>query len=111
MTRLFLASVGLAILQLGVPQGASAVSAGLRPGGESTRVVPRLEATSPGALTREGARTDGVRPAGPTPAAAAVPPPTQHLPLSLGEPSPHEAARSAPGSDASLLPRPRGPPA
>ncbi|MGD2068777.1 MAG: hypothetical protein PVI57_08905 [Gemmatimonadota bacterium] len=108
MTRLLLASIGFAVLQLGAPHDASA--SGLRPGGESTRVGPRFEVVSKGALARDEVRADDGRLTGDAsfvPVPAALP----HLLPSFGQLPAQRVARSGPASATALLPRPRGPPA
>lgn len=108
MTRFLLASIGFAVLQLGAPHDAGA--SGLRPGGESTRAVPRVEVVSKGAFAREDARTHDVRSTGDVPFTA-VPAALPHLPPPSAELPAQRPARSGPTSAAALLPRPRGPPA
>jgi hypothetical protein len=108
MTRLLLTFIGVAALQLGTPHAAGAAE--LRPSGEPTSVVPRLEPKSQGALTRDRWRTDAVEVAHVTPAAPAEPP---HLPCaSAHRTSPTEAPRcSGPASLPRVLPDARAPPA
>jgi hypothetical protein len=108
MTRLLLTFVGVAALQLGTPHAADAAE--LRPMGEPTSVVPRLETKSQGALTRERSRTDAVEVGYVTAAAPAEPP---HLPCASARgTSPTEAPRcSGPASLPRVLPDARAPPA
>ncbi len=109
MTRLLLTFIGVAALQLGTPRPAGLAEL-LRPGGEPTNVVPRPEAQSTGALTRDGSRTDALRVAHVTPGAPAEPP---HPSLASGHgTSPTEAPRrSGPVSVPGVLPDARAPPA
>lgn len=108
MTRLLLTLIGVAALQLGTPHAAGAAE--LRPTGESTSVVPRLETKSQGALTRDRARIDATGAAHLTPAAPTEPP---HLPCASAHgPSPIDAPRcSGPASLPRVLPDARAPPA
>ena len=108
MTRLLLTLIGVAALHLGAPHAAGAAE--LRPTGESTSVVPRLETKSQGALTRDRSRTDAVEAAHLTPAAPAAPP---RLPCASAHgASPTDAPRcSGPASLPRVLPDARAPPA
>jgi hypothetical protein len=108
MTRLLLTLIGVAALQLATPHAAGAAE--LRPSGEPTRVVPRLETKSQGALTRDRSRTDAVEVAHVNLAAPAAPP---HLPrASAHRTAPAEAPRcSDPASLPRVLPDARAPPA
>jgi hypothetical protein len=107
MTRLLLASIGLAVLQLGTPRPASPAELG--PSGESLRAVPASEAPSDGTLTVASPRSDRVRPAGAPPLAPAA----SHWPdfSPTGERGPEAPAASPAASAPSLLPLPRAPPA
>lgn len=108
MTRLLLALIGFAVVQLAAPQDASAARIG--PHGESLRSAPASEAPCKGTLTRAWSRLDEVRSAdasgcGPLAPFEVGPEPSDH-------PSRDEVtARSPHHSTVSLLPLSRAPPA
>ena len=109
MTRLLLAWIGVAALQLGMPSAADAAEL-LRRGSEPASVAPRPDAQSKGALTPHGRGNDAVQVAQVTPGAPADPP--HPLRASTRTASPAEAPRhSAPASPARVLPDARAPPA
>lgn len=108
MTRLLLTCLGVAALQLGTPQSGGAAE--LRPMGEPTRVVPRLETKSQGVLTRDRSRTKAVEVGHVTPAAPTGPP---HLPCADAQvtSSADPPRCSGPATLPRVLPDARAPPA
>ena len=109
MTRLLLTWIGVAALHLGTPHATSAAEV-LRPGGESTSVVPRPDKPSKGALSRDRTWGEAVQIAPVTPFAPAAS--QRALRAFTRSTSPTDAPhRSAPSSPAHVLPDARAPPA
>lgn len=109
MTRLFLAWIGIAILQLGVPRAISAAEL-VRPGGESTRVAPRLPTPSKQALEPHQSRREAVQTVGVTPFAPAASPRFSSAPA-VGAPFTGACGSQGPSAAARVLPDARAPPA
>jgi len=108
MTRLLVTWVGFTILQLGIPPATGAAE--LRPGDESTRAAPRLEALSSAVLAREGSRADGLQGTH-APPIAAVDPARPRFGPPGAEAAPRQPVQRGPAFLSFFLPDARAPPA